>query len=499
LGAREDRLERWLWIALLLFVPVTSFPFLPLGSDTTVRPLAFLPAALLLGSAAVRLVLLKQRPNFGSDRGCFALLSLFAAYVAVSGLAIIAELPATAFKGQVPLDSLLRALATLIIGAIFYTLARLNIRTRADAALAEKWLFIGLSVSIAVALVQAVAIAIGGETLRTVDSVTDLFTVRESSLVNRGQGLASEPSMLANQITLLIVPFLAARTISRQDFVATPKRRMFFRIALGFCVVLIGLLSAGSRFGLASSLLILVVSSISALWRGRLVAAVVLVAVLGLGAGGISLVADTRVGAGTSYVFNVIPTIADLSPPDLADRDQAALITNALSVAGRVAAWQSAASMWLDHPAFGVSFGNAYRNFGRYFPDWALDTAFLSETGEGAAWLDNNAPERGNAKNLLLRLLAETGLVGAGLFLLFFLRNVFSADRGDRYFGAFRIAAAVALVISWLNVDSFADPAMWLLLAFCHAAGRIQESHAAAARVPSIAAPPEAAIAVPTG
>jgi hypothetical protein len=496
---REDRLERWLWIALLLFVPVTSFPFLPLGNSTTVRPLAFLPALLLLGSAAVRLVLLKQRPSFNRDRGCFALLFLFAAYVAVSGIVIIAESPDTAFKGQTPLDSFVRALATLLIGAIFYGLARLNIRTRADAALAEKWLFIGLSISIGVSVVQAAAITIGGETLRAVDSVTDLIAVRESSLVNRGQGLASEPSMLANQITLLLVPFLAARTISRQDFVATPRRRMFLRIALGFCVVLVGLLSAGSRFGLASALLILLVSSISALWRGRLVPAAFLVAVLGLGAGGMSLISDTRVGAGTGYVFNVIPTIADLSPPDLADPDQTAVITNALSVAGRVAAWQSAGSMWVDHPAFGISFGNAYRNFGRYFPDWALDTGLFSETGEGEAWLDNNAPERGNAKNLLLRLLAETGLVGTGLFLLFFVRNVYSADKGDRYFGAFRIAAAAALVISWLNVDSFADPAMWLLLAFCHAAGRIQENHAAAARVPIVAAPPEAAIAVPTG
>src|SRR5262249_24423801 len=156
----------------------------------------------------------------------------------------------------------------------------------------------GLSVSIAVAVVQDAAIAIGGETLRAVDSVTDLFTVRESSLINRGQGLASEPSMLANQITLLLVPFLAARTISRQDFVATPRRPIFFRIALGFCIVLVGLLSAGSRFGLASALLILVVSSISALWRGRLAAAVFLVTILGLGAAGMSLLSDTRVGAG---------------------------------------------------------------------------------------------------------------------------------------------------------------------------------------------------------
>src|SRR5437868_5449601 len=173
---REDRLERWLWIVLLLFVPVSSSPFLPLGQGTTVRPLAFIPAILLLGAAAVRILLLGQWPNFNKDRGCFALLFLFGAYVLISGLAIVAELPDVAFKGQTPLDTLLRALATLVIGIIFYALARLNIRTRADAALAEKWLFVGLAASIAFALVQDLAILAGGDTLRAVDVLTGLFT-----------------------------------------------------------------------------------------------------------------------------------------------------------------------------------------------------------------------------------------------------------------------------------------------------------------------------------
>jgi O-antigen ligase len=499
-NGREDRLERWLWIALLLVVPISSSPFLPLGEGTTVRPLAFVPALLLLGSAAVRLLLLGQRPNFSRDRGSFALLFCFGAYVLVSGLAIVATLPDASFKGQTPLDSLMRAFATLVIGIVFYTLARLNIRTRADAALAEKWLFIGLGASIALALVQALAIFAGGDALRTVDSLTGYFTVREAGIANRGQGMSSEPSVLANQITLLIVPFLAARMISRQDFVATPRRRMTFRIAIGFLFVLVGLLSSGSRFGLVSAVLVLIVSSLRALWRGRIFAAIGLAAVIGIGAAGVALLVDSRVGAGNGYVVGAIPAVAALSTPDFTDPDQAALISNALNVSGRVAASQSAATMWLDHPLFGVSFGNAYRNFGRYFPDWALETALFDQLGEGASWLDPNAPEKGNAKNLLLRLLAETGLVGAGLFLLFFVRNVFHADQGDRYFGAFRIAAAAALMISWMNLDTFADPAMWLLLAFCHAAGRIQESHASVpARLPSFSVAPEPSVAAPVG
>jgi len=180
-------------------------------------------------------------------------------------------------------------------------------------------------------------------------------------------------------------------------------------------------------------------------------------------------------GAGTGYTVQAIPVLVQLSPPDLADPDQTGVIANALAITGRVAALQSAAAMWLDNPIFGVSLGNGYRYFGRYFPDWALDAGLFSPLGEGGAWLDPTAPEKGNAKNLLFRLLAETGLVGTALFLLFVLRNIFYADHGDRYFGAFRFAASAALCVSWLNSDTFADPAMWILLALCHAAGHIQE------------------------
>src|SRR6266576_5439819 len=136
----EDRLERGLWIALLLLVPVSSSPFLPLGNGTVIRPLAFVPAVLLLCLAAVRILFLNQRPYFSRDRGCFAILFCFVIYVVISGLVHVAFVPDDPFKGQSPLDSLLRALATLVVGSAFYALARIHILTRDEAILAEKYL-----------------------------------------------------------------------------------------------------------------------------------------------------------------------------------------------------------------------------------------------------------------------------------------------------------------------------------------------------------------------
>src|SRR5262245_3521006 len=218
------RLERFLWILLLLLTPISSSPLLPLGAGTQVRPLALIPMGLLLGLAAMRMMLLGQRPNFRGDGGCFILLMGFVGYVVVSGLTTIAFLPDETFKGQTPLDAFLRALATIAIGAGFYAVSRLQIRNADDAKLTQRCLFIGMSASIALAVVQIAGIIIGGAALRTAQAITNVFAVHYTDFVNRAQGMTYEPSWLATQITLLLLPWLVARSVSGEEFVRVPAR-----------------------------------------------------------------------------------------------------------------------------------------------------------------------------------------------------------------------------------------------------------------------------------
>ena len=52
---RLQRIERFLWAAVLVALPVTSFRFLPfMGPDTQVRPLSLIPAVLLLVALILR-------------------------------------------------------------------------------------------------------------------------------------------------------------------------------------------------------------------------------------------------------------------------------------------------------------------------------------------------------------------------------------------------------------------------------------------------------------
>ncbi len=471
-----DRVERVLWIGLLLLVPISASPLLPFGAGTLVRPLSFVPALLLLALAMFRAGVLRQRPMLPRDAGW--LLGLFTAYVVLGGLIVLLNQPDQAFKGQTPIDSFLRALLTLAVGWVFYTVARLQIRSAQDLRLTLRFLFIGLAASITFAVVQLVAILQRGAMLQAVQTLTDIFAVRTDGLVNRAQGLSLEPSWLATQIILLMLPALVARLISRQPGPGRGvSRGTLIATLAGFAVALTGLLAAGSRFGLVGAALMLFLAVVMALWSGRLAIVLAVATVLVAGGGGIALIRNLGAGAGSAYVLDPVSFVTTqlADPGDTPANADVTQVSDLLAIGGRLAANQTAFNLWLDHPLGGVSLGNNYRYFARYAPDWAFGAGFFtSGRMEGAGWVDPNAPEKGNAKNFFLRLLSETGLIGFALFLAFLWRQLYASPGRDPYFIAFRLAAAAALVFSFFNQDSFADPAVWIVVVLCAAMGRLQ-------------------------
>ena len=466
-----ERVERLLWRCLLLCVPVSASPALPFGSGTLARPLAFIPAVLLLVLAGIRITALGQRPRLAA-RG-FVELALFTLYIAIGGMFVVLGGSDEAFKGQTPTDSLVRALLTWGVGLVFYLVARLHIRTNGDIRTTLRFLFIGMSASIALAGLQVVAIVQGGDTLRFVQVLTDLFAVHYDGLVTRAQGMTFEPSWLATQIVVLLMPTLIARALSRQDGPGAPAGPHFApRLAAGFAVAVAGMLFCGSRFGLASMIAMLMLGGFLAALRGRLMVAGLFVAVLLGGGAGLAVLSGVGSGAGASYVLDPVAALSGSADLGSAD-DPASALTDALTLAGRAAAAEAAALTWLDHPWFGVSLGNNYRYFAAYAPDWAFATQlFQSGAKEGAGWLDPNSPEKGNAKNLFLRLLSETGLIGFVLFALFCLRQIFQGPPADSFHRYFRLISAVALGFSFLNQDTFVDAGLWIPLVLCFAMNR---------------------------
>jgi len=474
--ATLESIERHLWTCLVLAVPVSATPLLDLGAGTLARPLAIFPAGALLLLALFRIAVLRQRP-LGLGEG-FPLLAIFTAYAVLSGLVLVQLEPEEIFKGQSPVQSLTRALLTWLVGVAFYFVARTQLCTASDVRRTIRLLFFGMAASVGFAGLQVLAIILRGDTLRIMQAITDLFAVHYDGLGNRAQGMTFEPSWLATQIIVLVMPALIARAISRQDYVGTPAGRGFsLRLAGGFLVALAGLLFSGSRFGIVCVVAMLVLCGLVAISRGRALGAASLFLALIAGGGGVVAMSSVGAGAGATYVVG--PVLYLTSSADLGAQggDVATDVTDALAMAGRVAAAQAAGEMWLDHPLFGVSLGNNYRYFGTYAPDWAFTTQLFTQGAkEGVSWLDPRSPEKGNAKNLFLRLLSETGLVGFAILGWFFLRQVFDGPAHDGFHAYFRFATAAALGFSFLNQDTFVDAGLWIALVLCFAMNRISRA-----------------------
>jgi hypothetical protein len=71
-----------------------------------------------------------------------------------------------------------------------------------------------------------------------------------------------------------------------------------------------------------------------------------------------------------------------------------------------------------------------------------------------------------NAKNLFIRVLAETGIVGVVLFISFVVKHFVSALASRRSeVTVFAVVLAIALIVDFMSLDTFALPTWWLALA----------------------------------
>jgi O-antigen ligase len=134
------------------------------------------------------------------------------------------------------------------------------------------------------------------------------------------------------------------------------------------------------------------------------------------------------------------------------------------------------------HPLTGVGLGAS--GFGIYqnMPDW-----ILAGEPEIARQMSPAANLYPNPKNLYVRLLTETGLLGFILFLAFYLAlfadalSLLNTSRMGRWLAAAGIFALTAIVLQGISQDSFAMPEMWINLGIlAGAAGAFQAQPQAA-------------------
>lgn len=452
-----DKVTRLLWAAALFTLPITSFRYFPfLGDSTYVRPLSLYPIALLLPLLFIQLTQGKGIfPRAGTLTPLlgFVLLTLTATSIGI----LLNPLP---LRGQEYLGRVLRAWVTLAIGLSFFLAAVWMNRDEEDLRFSIKWLLAGFVVDIVWSGVQALAFYTPLLKKVTVTHWQRIFSMRELVKTNRVSGMAYEPAWLAGQIATVYLPWLVASLLTRWRV----TRFKWLEISLlGFAALL--LLATFSRGGLltavgASVLTFLFVGRAelrtgwswfaSGFQRGNnwlLRLGVIILFVGALAGSGLFL-------SQKGYITRLFNTRAE-SFEDF-------IIEN--SAGARAAYTFGALGAYEESPITGVGLGASGFYIYEHLPDWALTTV-----PEIARQLSPDNRLYPNPKNLYVRLLAETGLIGFFVFVAFLfsvlgdgLNALGSKTIVGRYLGIAGIFSWFAIALYNLTQDSFATPNLWI-------------------------------------
>ena len=333
-------------------------------------------------------------------------------------------------------------------------------RNEEDLRFSIQWLLAGFILDVLWSGVQSLAFYTPLLKKVTVTHWQRLFSMRELVKTNRVSGMAYEPAWLAGQIATLYLPWLFASLLTR---LRVTRFKSLEVILLGFAVLL--LLATFSRGGLltvagAFVLTFLFVGRkelggavhwfISGFQRGNnwlLRVGLIILFVGGLVGAGLFL-------GQKGYITRLFSTRAE-SLEDFVIQNSAG--ARAAYIFGALGAYE-------ENPITGVGLGASGFYIYNHLPDWALTTV-----PEIARQLSPDNRLYPNPKNLYVRLLAETGLIGFFVFMAFLfsvlgdaLMALGSKTTFGRYLGIAGIFSWFAIALYNITQDSFATPDIWI-------------------------------------
>ncbi|HSR19651.1 MAG TPA: O-antigen ligase family protein [Anaerolineales bacterium] len=451
-------LARFLWAATLLTLPVTSFRYFPAGEGTYVRPLAVLPLVLLLATLLLQLLKGQIGPPAAPPLVPFAVFLLICAATSALGIGFD-PLP---MRGQEAASRVLRAWATVLVGAGFFLGAIWMNRDERSLRFSVRWLLFGFVADVFWSGVQGATFYLQVLPKPLVTHWQRLFSLRELIRTNRISGMAYEPAWLAGQIATVYLPWLTAAVLTK---VRMTRYRWFEPCLLIAALALV--LATFSRGGILTAL---VSAGLGVVLAGRselclvwkwLTARVARPKDQALRLGVTAVLLTMVAGAGFLLAQRgYISRLWDSGAADLPDF----LVRN--SAGARGAYLSSGLEIYQEFPWTGVGLGaSGLYMYGR-LPDWALTTV-----PEIARQLSPESRLYPNPKNLYVRLLAETGIAGLVALLafqLYLLGETLAAFQRKgpvwRYVGIAALCTFVALLLYNMTQDSFATPNLWINL-----------------------------------
>ncbi len=449
-----QRIEKILWGLVLFTLPVTSFRYYPdVFGTTQIKPLAFLPLAPYLLLAAGR-ILRERRWDW---LPALLPLGLFAV-IAMLSTAYGALLNPPPLFGITYVHRAIRAWLSFSIGAAFLIGALWAYESEADLRRSLRWLYAGFLVAAVWGTLQVGAIRFHLLSFDMLSRWQASFSTI-GLLPRRISGMAYEPSWFAEQLVILYIPWLAAALLSGARLLGRWWVEVGLLIWAGALLVF-----TISRSGILVT--VVAAGAVGGLWlllwgKERLSAATLRRAWSRILAGGI--VAVLLLGAGFAWLMHIeyFAALFRLEP----GQSFVDYIVGIYAGPRLAYAW-STASVYGQHPWLGVGLGASGFSLYDLLPEWSR--TMLPEIARHIAPLHRIFL---NPKNLYVRLLAETGLLGFLAFLSFVLYALGRSlalwsqpDRSSRFLGIASLWIMVTILLYWLTQDSLTNPHVWLSL-----------------------------------
>lgn len=481
-----------IWAIALVGLFLTSFPPFSELMGALVAPFSALPIMLLLIMWVVPNILRKGKLPIESK----LLLVFLLCSVIASANSFLIQIPT--FKDVTPIHQEIRAYLTLAVGLSFYFVFASFPKDEPALRRTLQWINIGGLILVLTTLPQVYYILIKAPYYpKWIYITTDWLTKRTPYFfyVNRVSGFTYEPSWFAHQMILLFLPLWLASTIAK----TSTFRFRILGLSLENIMLLLGSVEffmSAPRISLVGVLLISIALVVrihkkfvhnllhiaiskmkrvpSEIWKQRASVLFGLVlfltyTILSMGAFWILLKHDARM----NDFFLYPPKWKDILGVISLNETALLVLANRMAFFERAVYWFTGLHVFNQYPWLGVGLGNA----GFYF---LQKVPALGWTSYEILTALNEQVFLPNTKSLFVRLLAETGLVGFSVFMLF-LYNLWRSARllltsrssTLRLIGLTGQFAMLAFIGEGFSIDSFAMPYLWVMTGLISAAAFI--------------------------
>lgn len=472
-----------IWKILLILLPLSSFTMLSnLMGGTNVAPLSLIPMLVLLVFSFLPFFI---KSGFKLPYQLKPLLLFFLIGLLSTLLVSFRDVPS--FQDFSLPKEILEAIVTFIIGVGFYIVTIYMVDDEEKLRSTIYWISLAGIIIMAVSFLQVGIWMVFKSYPNWLHGLNHFFSSSGKLFEHRAHGLSFEPSWLAHQLNILFIPLWMGLSITG---VSVFKKKIFNKIQVEkvlFVLSILTLFITYSRIGWITTILLIAfivmrmlntwVEKISktekdgkifttrkqkvlrlGIWLGLIIGLFIILVLAGI------------------VMTKLEPRMAELFNLQRLKEKGILNWASQLSIGERIMYWMAAYGVFQLFPFLGAGFGVPGFFFLKTVPDF------------GSELLDINAlilkkTLLPNAKNLWMRLLAETGIIGFSVFVswvFLHLRNAIQLEKKSnspllKSMGLIGKLVVLAFVIEGISLDSFALPYYWVAMGLVAASSLIAD------------------------